>query len=60
LNEYDLPSRPILSPHFGFKVLVGSEVFTVISIASVNLQHSSVNIYQTKKYERTNKSILGF
>jgi hypothetical protein len=57
LNEYDLPARPILSPHFGFKVLVGSEVFTVISIASVNLQHSSVNIYQTEKNESKNKLI---
>nr|AFK48272.1 unknown [Medicago truncatula] len=34
--EISVPARPILSPHFGFKVLVGSEIFTVISIASVN------------------------
>jgi len=34
---WDLPASPILSPHFGFGVLVGLEIFTVEPIAGVNL-----------------------
>lgn len=35
----DLPSSPVFSPHFGFIVLVWLEVFTVETVAGINLSH---------------------
>jgi len=33
----NIPATPVLCPHFGFVLLVRSEVFTVVSITGVNL-----------------------
>ena len=35
----DLPSSPVFCPHFGFIVTVWLEVFTVETIAGINLSH---------------------
>jgi len=49
----NIPATPVLCPHFGFVLLVRSEVFTVVSIAGVNLlredmQGSLVNLPMKK------------
>jgi ketol-acid reductoisomerase len=48
---FDLPASPILSPHFGFEVLVRLEVFTVVTIASINLLHKYKYELDTIEYK---------
>lgn len=55
-NICDLPTSPVFCPHFGFIAVVWLEVFTVETIAGINLSHDQNRRF---KWESTDQKEVG-